>query len=142
MSDTLDDLHAQAGLALLRADAVLTVFDGKVPDQVASGPGPLVPYALVYSEVAWPRDGAGNTIQGTALTATVTWTCHCVGLTAQAARVVQGRVRAALLNQRPVIAGRSCGLIKQDEVLAPNPDESTGRLVMDAVSTYSMISTP
>jgi hypothetical protein len=142
VSDTLDDAHAQAGLALLRADIVLTVYDGKVPDQVATGPGPDLPYVLVYSKVSWPRDGAGNTIQGTAVTVSATWTCHCVGASAQAARGLQGRVRAALLNQRPVIAGRSCGLIKQDEVLDPNPDESTGRLVMDAVSTYSLVTTP
>lgn len=136
MTDSIDETLAEAGLNLLRADPVLTVYDGRVPD------GAALPYVLVYSRVAWPRDGVGNTITGTSVTATATWNCHCVGESATAARVLQQRVRAALLNQTPAVAGRSCGQIKQDEVLAPNRDESLGGLVMDGVSIYSAVCTP
>lgn len=132
----IDETLAQAGLNLLRADAGLTVYDGRVPD------GAGRPYVLVYTRVAWPHDGTGNSLTGASVTAHVTWTCHCVGETASTARVVQQRVRAALLNQSPVVAGRSCGQIKQDEVLAPSRDESLGVLIADGVSIYSLISTP
>lgn len=135
MADTLDEDHAQAALALLDADPALTVFDGKVPD------GTIPPYVLVYTEVSRPSGdgGVANTLTGTSATFLVRWTCHCVGETAAAARAVAMRVRVALLDQRPVINGRNCGPIRQDEVLAPNRDETTGRLVMDAISIYSLI---
>lgn len=136
MADLVDENLAQAGLLLLAADAGMSSFDGKVPD------GTDPPYVLVYTTVAWQAGEAGtaNAINAQSVTALVTWTCHCVGETAAAARAMQMRARAALLNQRPVVAGRSCGLIRQDEVLAPNRDETTGRLVMDGVSVFSMIS--
>jgi len=136
MADLVDENLAQAGLGLLQADVGMTTYDGVVPD------GAAVPYLLVYTTVKWPAGeaGAANAINGQAVTAVVEWTCHGVGETAAAARAMQMRARAALLNQRPTVAGRSCGLIQQDEVLAPVRDETTGRLLMDAVSIYSMVS--
>ena len=136
MTDSIDETLAQAGLGLLRADAGLTVYDGLVPQ------GAALPYVLVYTTVAWPPGGTADTITGARLTATVTWTCHCVAESPSGARVVEQRVRAALLNQRPAVAGRGAGYIKQDQVLAPGPDQTTGRLVMDGVSIYSLVSTP
>ena len=136
MADTLDEDHAQAGLDLLRAVPGLTVYDGQVPQLTTP------PYVMVYPEVSWPRDGTGNTITNLSVTVVAKWTCHSVGESAAAARAVQMLVRTGLLNQRPAISGRSCGFIKQDEVLAPEKDESTGRLVMDAVSTYSLTTFP
>lgn len=139
MADDLDELHAQAGLALLDADAVLTVYDGKVPD-----PTPAPPYVLVYTTVARPSGeaGAANALDGASQTFVTRWMCHCVGESAAAARAVAMRVRAALLDQRPTIAGRSCNPIRQDDVQSPVKDETTGRPVMDLVATYSMITTP
>lgn len=136
MADLVDENLAQAGLLLLAADDGLTVFDGKVPD------GTSPPYVLVYTTVSWPHGeaGAANAINGLAVSTRTEWNCHCVGESAAAARAVQMRVRAALLNQRPTVTGRSCGLIQQDEVLAPVRDETIGGLVMDGVSIYSMIS--
>jgi len=139
LSDLLDELHAQAGLTLLNANSALAgrVFDGKVPD-----PTPDPPYLVVYTSVDWTRDGIGTALNATQVTVMTTYNCHCVGLTAAAARAVGMQVRSTLLNARPVIAGRNCGPIKQDETLPPQRDETTGRLVMDAITVFSFLSTP
>lgn len=138
MADQLDELHAQAGLALLTANSALAgrVFDGKVPD-----PTPDPPYVVVYTTVEWTRDGIGTALGATQNTVTTTYNCHCVGLTAAAARAVGMQVRSSLLNVRPVIASRNCGPIKQDDTIPPQRDESTGRLVMDAIANYSYTTT-
>ena len=138
MADDLDELHAQAGLALLVADPGLVVFDGKVPD------GALPPYVLVYTTVERPAGemGVANALDGLSATVTATWYCHCVGESAAAARAVAMRVSRALLDRRPTIAGRACGLIRQGEMTPPNRDETTGRLVMDLVAVYHLTTTP
>jgi hypothetical protein len=137
MTDTLDETHVQAALTLLAANPNLTnVFDG-----VVANPTPDPPYVLIYSRVAWPRDGIGTALTGTQVTITTTWTCHCVGLTPAASRAVAMQVRSSLLNARPVIAGRDCSPIKQVDSVDPDKDESTGRLVMSAVAIYSFTST-
>ena len=92
-----------------------------------------------YVVVEWTRDGIGTALTSTQVTVTTTLYCHCVGETAASARAVAMRVRAALLNVRPVIAGRNCGPIKQRETVPPQRDETTGRLVMDAVGVYEYI---
>ena len=135
MSDQLDETHAQVGLAALAANPMLVVFDGVVPN-----PTPDPPYLLAYTRVEWPRDGIGTAINGTQVTITTTYTLHCVGLTAAAARAVQMQARSSLLNLRPVIAGRNCSPIKQVEARSAARDETTGRLVMDAVSKYDFVS--
>lgn len=148
MADLIDKLHADAGLDLLAADDGLTVYDGHVPtvlDPATSQPVTAPPpYVLVYTSVSWPgRDtGVANALDGLAVTVTVDWIVHCVAETGAAARALAMRVRAALLNRRPTIAGRNCGLIVLDDVQAPQRDETTGRLVMDQVVTYSMTSVP
>lgn len=137
MTDTLDETHAQVAFTALAANAALIhVFDGVVPS-----PTPDPPYVLIYSKISWPRDGIGTALTATQRTITCTYTCHCVGLSPRAARGIQMEVRATLLNLRPVISGRNCSPIKQDEQLEPDRDESTGRLVVDAISTYSYSST-
>lgn len=136
MTDSIDETLAQAGLNLLRADAGLTVHDGRVPD------GAVLPYVLVYTTVSWPATGAGNNLTQARSTAMATWNCHCAGENAAASRMVHQRVRAALLNQTVSVLGRGAAQIKQDDVQAPVRDETTGRLVMDLKATYSAISTP
>lgn len=137
MTDLLDETHAQVALVALAANAnILHVYDGFVPSPTADPP-----WVLVYTKVAWPRDGIGTSLTEQQVTITTTYTCHCVGLSAATARAVQMQVRSSLLNLRPVIAGRNCSLIKQDEQQEPDRDESTGRLVIDAISTYSFTST-
>jgi hypothetical protein len=136
MTDLLDETHAQVAFGLLAANGNLAahVFDGVVADLTEP------PYVLIYSRVAWPRDGIGTALTGTQVTITTTWTCHCVGLTAAAARAVQMQVRSSLLNFRPVIAGRNCSPIKQVDASDPDRDDTTGRVVMDAVSVFDFLS--
>ena len=139
MADLLDQLHANAGLNFLIADPGLVVFDGKVPD-----PTPNPPYLLAYITVSWParETGAANALDGLSVTITTELNLHCVGLSAAAARAVAMRARVALLNKRPTIAGRNCGLIVQEDVQPPQRDETTGRLVMDQVLIFSFTSVP
>jgi hypothetical protein len=96
---------------------------------------------LGYIQIQWPRDGIGTALDALQRTITATATFHSVGLSAAAARAVDMQVRSSLLNVRPVIAGRNCSPIKQDAAEPPDRDESTGKLVMDAVSVYSFVST-
>ena len=136
MTDQLDELHAQVFLAALASNTNLTDFDGKVPD-----PTPDPPWVLTYVTVSWPRDGIGTALTAQQVTVTATATCHCVGLNAAAARAVGMQVRSSLLNLKPVIAGRICSPVKQDDSQPPDRDESTGRLVMDQVQVFSFTST-
>ena len=68
---------------------------------------------------------------------TAWWYCHCVGKGDSAARAVAQRVRRALLNQRPIVAGLDVGLIRmQPGGGPPQRQEDTGSPVVDLVSVY------
>ena len=142
MSDLLDELHAQAGLELLIANPMLgpnRVFDGVVPS-----PTPNPPYVMVYCVVEWPPglEGMANSLDHLSVTCRTTYYCHGVGATAAAARGVGMQIRSSLLDVRPSVAGRVCSMIEQIETVPPQRDESTGVLVMDAISVYSFASAP
>lgn len=132
MTDGLDQALANAGLGLLQADVNLTVLDGSVPN------GTIPPYVLVYTTIEWPDGAPADSLDGLAGSPVARWYCHCVGATEAAARGVAQRARTQLLNQRPVIAGLNLGLIKQEQALPPARDETTGTVVMDAVSVYRL----
>ncbi|GIG63611.1 hypothetical protein Lfu02_79830 [Longispora fulva] len=125
--------HAAAVLALLRAVPGLVVHDGQVP------PGAVPPYVVVYLVGA---STGPTTLAGRAEHATTRAYCHAVGANAAAARIVADRVAGALLNARPVIPGCSAGLIRHEQSLPPQRDESTGVLLMDAVAVYRFDSHP
>ncbi|HEX7160402.1 MAG TPA: hypothetical protein VF223_04105 [Trebonia sp.] len=129
---TIDQALVDAGLDRLRADSLLTVYDGVVPQTPADH------YVLVYSQVEWPDDDPDNTVEGKTEAVTARWICHCVGPTAVSARAVAQRVRTQLLDHRPTVAGVECAPIGQAESVPPTRDESTGRLVMDAVAVYEL----
>jgi hypothetical protein len=137
---------AAAVLTLLRTSGSppLTVHDGEVPTDPVTGRSDPPPYVLVYTTYEHPEGtgGAGNTVDGQSKTAHARFYCHCVGDNGQAARAVAGRVRTALLDVRPVVAGRTCGLIKEEQALPPERAERTGRLVMDAVRVYRVRTDP
>lgn len=140
MTDGLDQAIANAGLNLLRSDLgppPLVVCDGKVP----AGTAP--PYVQVYFYLDRPIDDPGNAQDGRSRVWVGHWICHCVGggEDAVAARAVAQRVRTALLDVRPTVAGFTAagtGQFRLDSSLPPQRDESTGALVMDAVSTYRL----
>jgi hypothetical protein len=139
VTDTIDELHAQAGLALLYADPALTA--ARVFDSIVPNPMPPPPWVLVYTDVQWTRDGVGTGLDAAQDTVTTTYTCHCAGLTPIAARVIGMQVRTSLLGVRPTIAGRNCGLIKQSVANAPIRDESLGYAVFDAVLEFDFTTT-
>lgn len=138
MADTLDVLHVNAGLALLRADAGLVVY----PDPEGFTPRtPAAEYVRVYATIERPSDAGGNSLAGLSQEWTTRWYCHCVGANEYSALAIAMRVRAALIDVRPVIAGRSCGLIREDQALPPTKDDSTGQTVIDAVCIYRLTTT-
>jgi hypothetical protein len=134
--------HANAGLVLLDLIPALPIYDG-APPPLPTGP-PEPPYVVVHTSVARPPGelGQANTINARSLTYVVTYSCHCVGLTARAARAVQGLVGDALTDVVPTVAGRACGRIKEDDVLSPDFSSSTGRDIYGGISIYSYISAP
>lgn len=139
---TVVQAHAAAFLALLDADntaPALVVHDGRVPD--AGAP----PYVLVYVTASTPDAVQAPALVDLTMNSDVIEArayCHSVGGNAQAARAVAGRVRAALLNVTPAVAGRVCWPIRYDDGQAPQRDESTGVLVMDQVDVYCLLSVP
>jgi hypothetical protein len=136
VTDGLDQALANAGLALLTADVALTVYDG-----VAPNPTPDVgatPYVLVYTTIDRPADDPDSSLDGTSDVWLARWICHCVGATPAAARAIAQRVRTQLLDQRPVVTGLACGLIRLEQSQPPTKDETTGGAVLDAVEVYRL----
>jgi hypothetical protein len=143
VSDLLDKAHADAFLGLLHTalDPVpIAVYDGKVPDPLPDVQAS--PWVVVYFDPGWPVDGAGNALDGKAVTYVTRGYCHCVAGSMAAVRAVTGQVRAALLNVRPTVAGRSAGLIKWYDGQPANPDETLGHLAVNKVDVYELITTP
>src|SRR6185369_5494083 len=118
----------------MRADTLLNVFDGVVPS-----PTPTPPYVLVYSTVTWPSDDDTiGALDGRSRRVVARWICHCVGENQQASREVAQRVRAALLDARPQIAGLQPGFIRDEQDDPPVRNEQTGVVVFDAVHVYRL----
>lgn len=140
-----EEPHAQALFALLRQTG-LTVFPSD--DAPPEGPGspdgivpPKTPPPYVAVHTAFDRPIADRaTFRSTegVLMATV----HCVGATAGAAQNVADLVARALLDVRPVIAGRRCWPIRLTASDAARPDKSTGVLVVTRADVYRLRSTP
>lgn len=135
--------HASWVLDQLRADVELTVCDGKVNQ------GVVAPYVLVYLFVQTP-DGllAPDKVKlsGDSDVIDLRAYCHCVGggvFAAANARDVQDRVRAQLLNVRPVIAGRTCFPVRWfDGQPANRNEELPGAPVVDQVDIYRLETVP
>ena len=143
MTDGLDQALANAGLDLLRADASLTVYDGVVPDGVIVAGQPVPAFVVVYTDLTQPAEATSgaNTLDGLSRHRSVSWYCHCVGADATAARAVAQRVRTALLDQRPTVAGipaESVGLISEVDSAPAGRDESLGVPVMSALRVYQL----
>lgn len=122
-----DDPHAVAILDLLRADTVLKVCDGQVPD------GVTVPYVVVY---LYAQPMRGDDLTAMSRERKTRATIHCVGETAASARIVAKRVEDALLDKTPSIPGRVCWPIEGEYTQPPIRDEYTGVPTMDVISTW------
>lgn len=122
-----DDPHATAVLDLLRADTLLTVYDGVV------GTDPPSAYVCVYfarydditDQLTMPSDSVVLRVY-----------THSVAETSMGARIVAGRVRAALMDVRPVVPGRITWPIRHEATVPPMRDESLGVAVIDMTDTY------
>jgi hypothetical protein len=139
--------HFDAFLALLSAapggPPSLNALDGVVPD------GTVPPYTLVYFSIMTPDGLAApdavslhadsDVIDARAI-------LHSVGRDpqgARAARAQAGRGRAAVLNQRLTIAGRSCAPIRWIDGQPPQRNEEIpGSAVFDQVDVYGWRSVP
>jgi hypothetical protein len=132
--DLLDEAHAQVAITILQADMTWPTHVDKVPDDAKP------PYALVYPVVGWPDGDPDESLDGRTRRCETRWYIHCAGSTDQSARSVSGRVRQLLLNVRPTIVGRDCGLISQDVPPTLMPNEATGVLVVDLMSVYLLVS--
>src|SRR5690606_1486196 len=104
--------HADAVLALLRADASLTVYPPAAggPSTVPIGATP--PYVSVHMVPDRINGGRLDT-RSTRLRLRIY--CHCVGANDIAARAVSDRVADALLDVRPDIPGRSVYPIRHEQ---------------------------
>lgn len=135
---TIQD-HADAVLGLLRADGLLTVYDAMVPAT------PTDHYVVVYTFRQRP-DGltAPDKIALTGASSAVDMRvyCHCVGRNAIAARAVQARVEALLLDVTPTVAGRACFPIRLIDGQQTQRDEETGAAVFDNTDVYGWTSVP
>lgn len=142
MTDLLDRLLIDAALDRLRADlgppalAVYPDAEGFVPEL------PTAPYVRVYSSTEWPKEADANSLDGLSVSATTRWYIHCVGETEYAAAAIVMRVRAALLNARPTVSGRTCGLIYQESAEVTNRSELGGAPLYVRPVVYAMVSAP
>lgn len=101
MSDSLTELHILAFVALLE-DAGLTVYRGEADDD------PTLPYVVLFTDTgrrSGERPAVSDVID---MLGQVT----AVGRSDWQAKWAAGKARDALVDVRPVIAGRACDRIK------------------------------
>lgn len=135
--------HADAIIALLDADNVvpaLVVFKGGIPKTLDPTPSP--PYVVVYFADTDPEAAESRSLTGRSERFVQRAYCHCVGGNESAALSVAQRVRAALLDVVPTVAGRQCFPIRREDSQPPRRDESTGQVIQDRVDTYRLESLP
>lgn len=136
MADLLDRLHIDAFLDRLRADVAapaLVVYpnaEGFVPTN------PPPPYVRAYFTIERPIDAGGNSLAGISATWTTRAYIHSVGTNEYAATAYAMRVRVALLDFRPTIAGRVCWPIRHEAAQPVQRDEATGTPVFDKSDVY------
>lgn len=114
----------------------LEVHMGAVP------PRAQPPYVVVYLSDSDPEDADSRPLNGRSERFVMRATCHSVGGNETAALAVAQRVRAALLDVRPTVAGRTCQPIRREDGQPVRRDESTGTVVQDKVDVYRLESVP
>jgi hypothetical protein len=68
--------------------------------------------------------------------------CHSTAGSGAGARAIAGQVRAALLNVRPTISGRSCWPIRKTDGSPMGRDETLGIPVMSKVDVFELKTAP
>lgn len=133
--------HADAVMGLLRAVSGLTVYPpaepGDTGEIVPDGASP--PYVAVHIR---PGFGLADRVDEATTRGIFDITCHCVGGNDIAARAVAQRVVNALLDVVPVIPDRQSYPIRYVDSPPARPDESTGRLVVDQVYQFRLVTLP
>lgn len=127
--------HAEAMLNLLRADSNLVVFPEEDGGPELVPPGTQPPYVSVH----FSRDQSlGGRMSHRSTRMRLRAYAHCVGATEAAAQVIADRVSDAWLDVIPFVDGRVCYPIRSDPGAEPNPDESTGSLVVTLTEVYRL----
>lgn len=130
--------HAQAVRTLFTPSG-LTPLDGAVTE------GETPPYLLVAFRFSTPDaeaepDKTDLSFNQTAVAVEIT--CHSVATTTTGARAIADRVRSALLNATPTVAGRSCFPVRHIDGQEPRRDESTQATIFDQIDVYRFTSVP
>jgi hypothetical protein len=132
-----EELHAQAVLQLLQGDADMpVVYDNGVPRGSTA-----TTYVVAYMRSIFTQGSPRNALDGTPNTIQTTATVYAVAPHITACRVVMYQVRHTLLGARPVISGRSCGLIEQVDALDAHRDDTTGAELFSAITVFEFPST-
>lgn len=130
--------HAAAVLALLDADntaPALTWFDGVVP---ANTDPYLTPYVLVRFSEGPPE----LNFRGVSHMYALRFVCYCVAGTDSAVRTVVDRVKVAVQDVVPTVAGRKCYPIRWEESAEQRDNERTGTAVASMIVGYVLRSVP
>lgn len=134
--------HANAFLALLRADPQLVVYPEEEPDPDSQDVVPAdaqPPYCAVHIHM---QRVIGDTLDMRSSRAVMRAYVHCVGGNDIAARAVAQRVAALVLDVRPVIVGRNTFPIRHDQSVPPRQNKTTGVLIVDQTEVYRLESVP
>lgn len=124
--------HIEAVKTLI--GSAVRLYEGDVPD------GAALPYAVLYA-----GGGVATRSRMTPISdrREVTFQVTSVGKDAEGARSVADRVRNAVLDKRPVIAGRSSNQIRQDVVDEPlRVDRDVTPHLLYVVDVYSFATVP
>lgn len=102
-------------------------------------------YVLVYFRLVTPsgeQELDKVSFEKTSDVINTTAYCHCIGGGPDAVISVASRVRTQLLGVFPVIAGRVCYPVKQDDSVPADRNEATGSDVFDQIDVYSFSTSP
>lgn len=136
MSDT-----TTAVLELLGADSNLRVFEAKVPVDATTGKPFAPPYVVLYPPGPDGQAMVAN-LTGQSIDFDGEWQTTTVGLEADSVRVVQARVRAALVDRRPSIPGRVSFPIRHAGAQPARRDDDVQPPVLYATDQWRCMSVP
>jgi len=131
--------HADAMLALLRAESSLTVYPAATGGPSTVPNGALPPYVSVH----FVSEHLDNNNLTTLSTRTRTRAyAHCVGANDIAARAMTAKVRDAWLDVVPVIAGRSVYPIRHEQTREAQPTEPIAPTTVTITVVYRLEDQP